>query len=58
MPCSMWDLSSPTRDLTHTPSSGSMESQPLDCQLSPYAIHFQVRGFDTYMLENDFGINE
>ena len=37
---------------------GSMESQPLDCQESPYAIHFQVRGFDTYMLENDFGINE
>ena len=25
-PCSMWDLSSPTRDRTHVPYSGSMES--------------------------------
>ena len=25
-PCSMWDLSSLTRDQTHTPCTGSMES--------------------------------
>ena len=29
------DLSSLTRDGTCTPCSGSMESQPLDCQGSP-----------------------
>ena len=29
---SMWDLSSLTRDQTHTPSSGSTESWPLDLQ--------------------------
>ena len=31
----MWDLSFPTRDWTHTPSTGSLESQPLDHQGSP-----------------------
>ena len=30
----MWDLSSPTRDQTCTPCSGSTESLPLDCQRS------------------------
>ena len=34
-PCSMWDLSSPTRDRTRVPCSGSAESQPLDHQGSP-----------------------
>ena len=28
----MWDLSSPTRDQTYAPCSGSTESQPLDLQ--------------------------
>ena len=31
----MQDLSSLTKDRTHAPSSGSVESQPLDCQRSP-----------------------
>ena len=31
---SKWDLSSSTRDQTHAPCSGSMESQPLDHQRS------------------------
>ena len=31
----MWDLSSPTRDQTHTPCTGRAESYPLDCQGSP-----------------------
>ena len=31
----MWDLSSPTRDQTHAPCSGTMESKPLDSQGSP-----------------------
>ena len=35
MPNSMWNLSSLTRDWTHGPWSGSMESQPLDSQGSP-----------------------
>ena len=30
--CAMWDLSSPTRDQTYAPCSGSTESQPLDLQ--------------------------
>ena len=30
-----WDLSSPTRDWTVPPHSGSVESQPLDCKGSP-----------------------
>ena len=33
----MWDLSSPTRDQTRAPCSGSMESSPLDRQGSPKA---------------------
>ena len=33
--CAMRDLSSPTRDQTHAPCSGSAESQPLDGQGSP-----------------------
>ena len=32
----MRDLSSPTRDGTRAPCSGSTESQPLDCQGSPH----------------------
>ena len=35
VPRSMWDLSSPTRDRTRAPCSGSAESQPLDCQGIP-----------------------
>ena len=34
----MWDPSSPTRDRTCTPRGGSMESQPLDCQGSPWVV--------------------
>ena len=37
-PCSMWDLSSPTRDQTCTPCSGSYESYPLHHQGSPRAV--------------------
>ena len=32
----LWDLSSPTRDGTQAPCSGSSESQPLDRQGSPW----------------------
>ena len=35
--CSMWDHSSPTRDLTLTPCSGSTESYPLDSQGTPWS---------------------
>ena len=35
LPHGMQDLCSPTRDQTCTPCSGSVESQPLDCQGSP-----------------------
>ena len=31
VPCYLWNLSSPTRDQTQAPWSGSMESWPLDC---------------------------
>ena len=33
--CSLWDLSSLTRDQTHGPCSGSTESKPLDSQGIP-----------------------
>ena len=36
--CSMQDLSSWTRDRTHVPCSGSMESYPLHCQGIPTVI--------------------
>ena len=36
VPCSMHDLSSPTRDRTRAPCGGSMESSPLDHQGSPW----------------------
>ena len=35
VPCVMWDLNCPTRDPTLIPSTGSMESYPLDCQGRP-----------------------
>ena len=35
LPCGMQDLSSPTRDQTYAPCSGSTEFYPLDCQGSP-----------------------
>ena len=35
IPPGMWDLSSPTRDKTCAPYTGSVESQPLHCQESP-----------------------
>ena len=38
----MRDLSSPTRDRTHVPCSRSSESQPLDCQGSPYLPYSYV----------------
>ena len=34
-----WDLSSPTRDWTHAPCIGSLESKPLDCQGSPGCMY-------------------
>ena len=39
-PCSIRDLSSPTRDRTHASYSGSVESQPRGCQWSPYCKYF------------------
>ena len=39
-PCSIWDLSSPTRDRTLTPCTGSAESQPLDHQGSPLLYYY------------------
>ena len=38
--CEKWDLSSPTRDGTRTPYSGSVESKPLDCQGSSVSLSF------------------
>ena len=35
--CSIWDHSSPTRDWTLTPCSGSTESYPLDSQGTPWS---------------------
>ena len=35
----MWDLSSPTRDQTLTPCTGSTESYPLDRQGCPECIY-------------------
>jgi len=35
---STWDLSSLTRTQIHTPCSGSMESYPLDRQVSPFGV--------------------
>ena len=37
---SMQDLTFPTRDGTHTPCNGNIESKPLDQQGSPWAILF------------------
>ena len=42
-PCSMGDLSSLTSDWTHTLCIGSMESQPLDHQASPYCLHLAMK---------------
>ena len=41
-PCGMWDLSSPTRNGTRAPCSGSTGSQPLDRQGSPLKLCFQM----------------
>ena len=43
VPRGMWDLSSPTRDRTHTPCLGSVESQPLDHQGSPLSVFYSAR---------------
>ena len=40
VPCSMWDLSSTTRDRICTPCIGSVESWPLDLQGSPFFVNF------------------
>ena len=45
----MWDLSSPTRDKTLTPCSGSVEYKPLDHQGSPF-VTFQERERDLLYL--------
>ena len=39
----MWDLSSLTRNGTHTSCCGSSESQPLDCQGTPCIQVFKVK---------------
>ena len=41
-PRGLWDLSSPTRDQTYTPCSGTIQSNPLDHQGSPRNLSFQV----------------
>ena len=41
----MWDLSSPTRDKTLTPCSGSVEYKPLDHQGNPF-VTFRERERD------------
>ena len=38
----MWDLSSPIRDLIHTPCVGGVASQPLDRGESPSVFAFNV----------------
>ena len=43
VPQCMRDLSSPTRDQTHAPCSGSAEYQPLGCQESPSTMVFISR---------------
>ena len=48
--CGMQDPSSPTREWTHSPCSGSMDSQPLDFQGSPWLLWYwkplsRSRGF-------------
>ena len=40
IPHSMWELSSPARDATCTPCSGSAEPSPLDLQGSPYSLYY------------------
>ena len=42
MPCSMWDLSSPTRDQAHPSCGGSAGSSPLDPQGSPWLMDLMV----------------
>ena len=39
-PCSIWDISSSTRDRTRAPYIGSAESQPLDHQGIPHVTWF------------------
>ena len=43
MPPACGIFSSPTRDLTHAPCSGSSESQPLDLQGSPNIVSNKMR---------------
>ena len=42
MLCSMWDLTSPTRDQTHTPGIGNAQSFPVDHQESLYQLYLIV----------------
>ena len=52
-PCqhSMWDLSSPTRDRTRAPCSGSAESWPLDHQGSPHVLFWcQKNMWNAYII--------
>ena len=51
-PCSMQDLSSPTRDQTHAPCNGSTESQSLDHQGSPQHGLFQILGSQPFLPPN------
>ena len=47
-PCSMWDLSSSTRDQIHVPCIGSAEFQPLDHQESPAQPHLWSLSFSGF----------
>ena len=41
VPCDMWDSSSQTRDRTHAPCTGRVESYPLGCKGSPCSNFFR-----------------
>ena len=53
--CTLWDLSSPTRDQTHAPCKTS-ESWSLDCQGSPCHLLFFFLLFPGARRESGFGI--
>ena len=56
----MWDLSSLTRDGTNDPCSGSMESKPLDCPVSPTVNYLPPFGAPLFqaLAEKEMQIND
>ena len=59
-PCSLWAISTLTSDWTWTPSSKSMDSQPLDCQGIPVIFsdpfHFSFMSFWDCLLGVDWDV--